>query len=169
MFIHSQTLFRCSLCWAPSSYFCITECLLWAFSKRKPNRTIFLWLIQLGEGKAKDTDVHTGLTPSAWQMSHELCCSPGALTPNLTREGCRRTVPLFPTTCCLVKASGTEETWRGAASDRFLPKERFSVRAQAKVLPWFLTDVKCNFYFQILSVLTATLGKPRAECVVSLS
>lgn len=53
MFIHSETSFRYSPCWLPSSYFCITESLLWTLSKRKSHRTIFLWLIQWGEGKAK--------------------------------------------------------------------------------------------------------------------
>jgi len=35
-----------------------------------------------GREREEDTDVHKEPPPSAWQMSHQLCCSPRALTQN---------------------------------------------------------------------------------------
>lgn len=157
MSIIFKTPLRYSLYWVPRRYFFITESLLWTFSKRKPNHIIFLWLIQLGEGKAEGHRCS--------QRTDSICMA--NVTWALLQPLATHTKP---------------QKARLALDCAPLPKEKLYVtlskpQAQRKPegeQPWTgfchgsSGDVKRNFYFQILNVLTTTLGKQREKCVVSL-
>lgn len=103
-------------------------------------------------------------------MSHELCCSPWALTPNPIRQGWHWIVPLFSRRNFMSPCQSLRHRrnlkvntlWQVSVKGEIYSQGS----SQTKSYHGSSADMKSNFYFQIPNVLTATLGKQRGECVV---